>query len=239
MDAGLLKARRRIDPDDGVIVVVCHPDRVEAGYDVDGGGIDAQVDDQGRVRAGNRGSGEGSRSALPTRPRWRTDRRTGLESLRRTPLRKSRLPWRSLDERAAQPTLQTFRPAMLVNGPDAVCQRRDSDGYHEPMPERDASRTYPLTLGEEPEYCPACGKAVTERVLEEDHRPRLVCPDGHVTWRNPRLVVGTLPVRDGLVYLARRGIEPASVCGATRVATSSSASPRRKARGGRPRRKPG
>ena len=76
------------------------------------------------------------------------------------------------------------------------------------MPERDASRTYPLTLGEEPEYCPACGKAVTERVLEEDHRPRLVCPDGHVTWRNPRLVVGTLPVRDGLVYLARRGIEP-------------------------------
>jgi ADP-ribose pyrophosphatase YjhB (NUDIX family) len=76
------------------------------------------------------------------------------------------------------------------------------------VPERDASRTYPLTLGEEPEYCPACGKAVTERLLEADHRPRLVCPDGHVTWRNPRLVVGTLPVRDGLVYLARRGIEP-------------------------------
>jgi ADP-ribose pyrophosphatase YjhB (NUDIX family) len=45
-------------------------------------------------------------------------------------------------------------------------------------------------------------------VLEEDHRPRLVCPDGHVTWRNPRLVVGTLPVRDGQVFLARRGIEP-------------------------------
>jgi ADP-ribose pyrophosphatase YjhB (NUDIX family) len=60
----------------------------------------------------------------------------------------------------------------------------------------------------EPEFCPACGKPVTERILEEDHRPRLVCPDGHVTWRNPRLVVGTLPVLDGQVFLARRGIEP-------------------------------
>lgn len=76
------------------------------------------------------------------------------------------------------------------------------------MPERDASTTYPLTLGEEPAFCPACGKAVVERVLEEDHRPRLVCPDGHVTWRNPRVVVGTLPVRGGRVFLARRAIEP-------------------------------
>jgi len=45
-------------------------------------------------------------------------------------------------------------------------------------------------------------------MLEADHRPRLVCPMGHVTWRNPRLVVGTLPVQSGRVYLARRAIEP-------------------------------
>lgn len=30
-----------------------------------------------------------------------------------------------------------------------------------------------------------------------------------MTWRNPRVVVGTLPVDDGRVYLARRAIEPA------------------------------
>ena len=78
------------------------------------------------------------------------------------------------------------------------------------MPERDASRSWPLTMGEEPAFCPACGQALEQRVLEEDHRPRLVCPAGHVTWRNPRLVVGTLPVRGGLVFLARRSIEPAS-----------------------------
>jgi len=65
-------------------------------------------------------------------------------------------------------------------------------------------------MGEEPIYCPACGRPLEERVLEEDHRPRLVCPEGHVTWRNPRIVVGTLPVRTGRVYLARRAIEPAS-----------------------------
>ena len=76
------------------------------------------------------------------------------------------------------------------------------------MPQPDASRSWPLTLGEEPIFCPACGQGLVAQVLEEDHRPRLVCPDGHVTWRNPRLVVGTLPVLDGRVHLARRAIEP-------------------------------
>ena len=77
------------------------------------------------------------------------------------------------------------------------------------MPQPDASDAYPLSLGEEPRFCPACGRPVEPRTLEADHRPRLVCPEGHVTWRNPRVVVGTLPVRDGRLYLARRAIEPA------------------------------
>ena len=76
------------------------------------------------------------------------------------------------------------------------------------MPQRDATTTYPLALGEEPRFCPACGKPVEGRALEADHRPRLVCPEGHITWRNPRIVVGTLPVQSGRVYLARRAIEP-------------------------------
>ena len=67
----------------------------------------------------------------------------------------------------------------------------------------------PLTIGEEPRFCPTCGRPVERRVLEPDHHPRLVCPEGHVTWRNPRMVVGTLPIADGKVYLARRAIEPA------------------------------
>ena len=77
------------------------------------------------------------------------------------------------------------------------------------MPSHDSSDAFPMTLGEEPRFCPACGLPVGPRVLEEDHRPRLVCPEGHVTWRNPRIVVGTLPVRAGRVFLARRDIDPA------------------------------
>ena len=77
------------------------------------------------------------------------------------------------------------------------------------MPSPDSDAAYPLTLGEEPRFCPACGRPVAQRVLEADHRPRLVCDEGHVTWRNPRIVVGTLPVDAGRVYLARRAIEPA------------------------------
>ena len=76
------------------------------------------------------------------------------------------------------------------------------------MPQRDASDALPLTLGDEPRFCPACGLRVEPRLLEADHRPRLVCPDGHVTWRNPRIVVGTLPVEAHRVFLARRAIDP-------------------------------
>jgi ADP-ribose pyrophosphatase YjhB (NUDIX family) len=77
------------------------------------------------------------------------------------------------------------------------------------MPQRDASDALPMTLGDEPRFCPACGRPVEARLLEADHRPRLVCPDGHVTWRNPRVVVGAVPVQAGKVFLARRAIEPA------------------------------
>lgn len=77
------------------------------------------------------------------------------------------------------------------------------------MPQPDAADAFPLTLGEEPRFCPACGRPVEARTLEADHWPRLVCPEGHVTWRNPRVVVGTLPIEGGRVYLGRRAIEPA------------------------------
>jgi ADP-ribose pyrophosphatase YjhB (NUDIX family) len=62
---------------------------------------------------------------------------------------------------------------------------------------------------DDPRFCPICGQPVEARLLEDDHRPRLVCPDGHVSWQNPRVVVAAIPVRAGSVYLARRAIEPA------------------------------
>ena len=77
------------------------------------------------------------------------------------------------------------------------------------MSQPEPSGGYPLTVGEEPQFCPACGRPVEPRTLEADHRPRLVCSEGHITWRNPRVVVGTLPIQGGRVYLGRRAIEPA------------------------------
>ncbi len=61
---------------------------------------------------------------------------------------------------------------------------------------------------DEPRFCPTCGLPVEPRLLEADHRPRLVCADGHVTWQNPRIVVNALPIQAGRVLLARRAIEP-------------------------------
>ncbi len=78
------------------------------------------------------------------------------------------------------------------------------------MPRCLSDARFPLTLGDEPRFCPACGMPVAEAVLSGEQHPRLVCANGHVTWRNPRLVVGTLPVAGGRVHLARRAIEPAS-----------------------------
>lgn len=66
----------------------------------------------------------------------------------------------------------------------------------------------PLSLTQEPTFCPACGKPLRRRTPPGEERPRLICPDGHVTWRNPRIVVATIPVRSGRVFLARRSIEP-------------------------------
>jgi ADP-ribose pyrophosphatase YjhB (NUDIX family) len=59
-----------------------------------------------------------------------------------------------------------------------------------------------------PGFCPTCGEQVEERQLEDDHRPRLVCVNGHVTWQNPRMVVNAIPVQAGRAFLARRAIEP-------------------------------
>jgi ADP-ribose pyrophosphatase YjhB (NUDIX family) len=65
-----------------------------------------------------------------------------------------------------------------------------------------------MTDSPSPRFCPTCGEPVEERLLEDDHRPRLVCPNGHVSWQNPRLVVNAIPVRAGRAFLGRRTIEP-------------------------------
>ena len=66
-----------------------------------------------------------------------------------------------------------------------------------------------MTPMDEPRFCPICGLPIEARLLEDDHRPRLVCANGHVTWQNPRVVVNALPLQAGRAFLGRRDIEPA------------------------------
>jgi ADP-ribose pyrophosphatase YjhB (NUDIX family) len=58
-------------------------------------------------------------------------------------------------------------------------------------------------------FCSNCGAAVVRRVPPGDTLPRWVCDEcGVVHYRNPLMVVGTIPERDGKILLCRRAIEP-------------------------------
>ena len=58
-------------------------------------------------------------------------------------------------------------------------------------------------------FCSNCGAAVARRVPPGDTLPRWVCDDcGIVHYRNPLMVVGTIPEQEGKILLCRRAIEP-------------------------------
>ena len=58
-------------------------------------------------------------------------------------------------------------------------------------------------------FCSVCGHALILRVPPGDNRARAVCDQcGTIHYRNPKLVVGTLPVWHDRVLLCRRAIEP-------------------------------
>jgi ADP-ribose pyrophosphatase YjhB (NUDIX family) len=58
-------------------------------------------------------------------------------------------------------------------------------------------------------YCMECGGVLGERVPPGEDRLRLVCGScGYISYKNPKVVVGILPVQDGMVLLLRRAIEP-------------------------------
>ena len=62
--------------------------------------------------------------------------------------------------------------------------------------------------GEDLHYCSRCGAPLVVRLIETEDRPRLLCDRGHILYVNPKVVVGVIPERDGLVLLLRRAIEP-------------------------------
>lgn len=59
-------------------------------------------------------------------------------------------------------------------------------------------------------YCSNCGSKNLEfKIPENDHRPRFVCSDcSYIFYDNPQVVVGTIPLFNEKVLLAKRGINP-------------------------------
>ncbi len=58
-------------------------------------------------------------------------------------------------------------------------------------------------------YCPNCGARIVIRVPDGDTLPRHVCSAcGAIHYRNPLMVIGSIPEWDDQVLLCRRAIEP-------------------------------
>ena len=58
-------------------------------------------------------------------------------------------------------------------------------------------------------FCPSCAAPVAERIPDGDHLPRAVCTRcGTIHYRNPRLIAGCVPEREGRILICRRAIEP-------------------------------
>src|SRR5579872_1610300 len=67
----------------------------------------------------------------------------------------------------------------------------------------------PVALRPAATFCPACGSALEERLVEAEGRNRLVCNScGHIHYLNPTVVAGTIPVVGDGIWLLRRAIEP-------------------------------
>jgi ADP-ribose pyrophosphatase YjhB (NUDIX family) len=58
-------------------------------------------------------------------------------------------------------------------------------------------------------FCSNCGSAVVLKIPDGDLLPRHVCENcGTIHYRNPKIVVGCVPVYDGRILICKRGIEP-------------------------------
>ena len=58
-------------------------------------------------------------------------------------------------------------------------------------------------------YCSECGAETRREIPNDDNRERDICPScGTVHYRNPLIVVGCVPERDGKILLCKRAIEP-------------------------------
>jgi len=58
-------------------------------------------------------------------------------------------------------------------------------------------------------YCSKCGNSVEKKIPEDDNRLRDCCSScGEIHYVNPKVIVGTVPVKDNKILLCKRAIQP-------------------------------
>lgn len=58
-------------------------------------------------------------------------------------------------------------------------------------------------------FCGYCGAKTEQKIPEDDDHVRSVCTScGEIHYRNPKIVVGSIPEWEGRILLCRRNIEP-------------------------------
>ena len=58
-------------------------------------------------------------------------------------------------------------------------------------------------------YCSDCGARLSYRIPKNDDSPRFICDRcGVIHYKNPNMVVGSIPIWQEDILLCRRAIEP-------------------------------
>ena len=58
-------------------------------------------------------------------------------------------------------------------------------------------------------YCSECGSLTVKKIPEDDNRERDCCEScGVIHYSNPKIIVGTVPIKDDSILLCKRAIEP-------------------------------
>ena len=58
-------------------------------------------------------------------------------------------------------------------------------------------------------YCSSCGSEVELKIPEGDNLPRYCCTScDYIHYQNPKIVTGTLPIKEDTILLCKRAIHP-------------------------------
>jgi len=103
-------------------------------------------------------------------------------------------------------TSAAFQISRRLSGP-----HRLDRGFHlsRQLPRPRQSPSPALSASFTPSFCEVCGSSMEKKIPPGDERERSVCTScGHISYQNPKVVVGTICTFGEKVLLCKRAIEP-------------------------------